>query len=360
MSRNRRLRPTFRVEYPAPRFTVEQMVNRHSHYFTHLAPGTRVRLAELFLPLSQRTGRDFFSNGNELVRALARWHPGFLYADQQFMALVDKKLHEGDAATKLPFPIRYGGHRVRLVEPEPPAPPRIEELMPPAPDWEEEEEENSAAFTSDLPERDPEPIDAAAQEHLVTRWEPTFRSFFTPGHEGQRALLYTLFVPPGRVLLTAQSLLHVLHEEGVLPGGVGDRDAVLYLLEAVGATAFWVEPPRGFRYLGETTREVVVAAAVPRVDPRADPPKRPREEEKEEEEEAIAPPPPKKARTEPSSTHECKICFAAPVNAAVFPCGHTYYCFACCMQLPAPRLCPHCRGTVDEVRRVYLVTEDEI
>ena len=51
---------------------------------------------------------------------------------------------------------------------------------------------------------------------------------------------------------------------------------------------------------------------------------------------------------------ECKICFDAPINTVLVPCGHLCVCLECSKRLVgSSRVCPICRTKIRKVVRTY-------
>jgi hypothetical protein len=59
----------------------------------------------------------------------------------------------------------------------------------------------------------------------------------------------------------------------------------------------------------------------------------------------------------PQDTEEtmCVVCFDAPKEYAIVPCGHQCVCEACAEQLTKTRtpMCPVCRGPIRETMKVF-------
>ncbi|KAL2934799.1 putative E3 ubiquitin-protein ligase XBOS34 [Bienertia sinuspersici] len=52
----------------------------------------------------------------------------------------------------------------------------------------------------------------------------------------------------------------------------------------------------------------------------------------------------------------CVICWEAPVEGACIPCGHMAGCMCCLTEIKSEKgVCPVCRGTIDQVIRLYAV-----
>jgi len=68
---------------------------------------------------------------------------------------------------------------------------------------------------------------------------------------------------------------------------------------------------------------------------------------------AVAPP-----RMVQSSAMECKICFDAPIQTAILPCGHACMCYDCSIKIQHADFedtgrCPVCRMRMVEVKNIY-------
>mmetsp|Transcript_36212 Transcript_36212/g.79606 ORF Transcript_36212/g.79606 Transcript_36212/m.79606 type:complete len:286 (+) Transcript_36212:115-972(+) len=60
---------------------------------------------------------------------------------------------------------------------------------------------------------------------------------------------------------------------------------------------------------------------------------------------------------EQEKNNHCIVCFEAPRNATLVPCGHLVCCFPCASRLPAsisaPRCCPTCRSPIAQIIKTY-------
>jgi len=68
---------------------------------------------------------------------------------------------------------------------------------------------------------------------------------------------------------------------------------------------------------------------------------------------AVAPP-----RTVQSNVMECKVCFDAPIQTAILPCGHACLCYDCSIKIQHADFedtgrCPVCRQRMVEVKNIY-------
>ena len=60
------------------------------------------------------------------------------------------------------------------------------------------------------------------------------------------------------------------------------------------------------------------------------------------------------ATTDAAAAGECKICFDAPINTVLLPCGHLCVCLECSKRLVgSSRVCPICRTKIRKVVRTY-------
>mmetsp|Transcript_27815 Transcript_27815/g.39194 ORF Transcript_27815/g.39194 Transcript_27815/m.39194 type:complete len:198 (+) Transcript_27815:71-664(+) len=54
--------------------------------------------------------------------------------------------------------------------------------------------------------------------------------------------------------------------------------------------------------------------------------------------------------------HTCKVCYEAPVNSVLIPCGHAGLCVSCaCTQKASGKGCPFCRAPINEIVKQYFV-----